>query len=733
MMDLSDLNKNQLEAVQATQGPLLVIAGAGTGKTTVLTKRIAYLISELGINPNRILAFTFTNKAAEEMRDRINRIIPHSNARWIKTYHSTCLSILKEDIEQLNLGWTNQFSIIDDDDQVSLVKTIIKDHKVQTKVRAKKFVSIIGQIKLNDINFNEHSIYDLIKMFELPDQYEVVNVKTIYQKYQQRLQAGNQLDFSDLINFVHRLFTTNEAVRLKWKERFDYILIDEFQDTNLKQFEIIKCLANDQNNVFAVGDPNQTIYTWRGAYPEIFDDYFQHFKGTKVIKLDLNYRSTAEILKAANNLIVYNRNNFQNTLIPMNRLTSPVNVYIADYLEEEANFVCRTIVDFVKNYGKKYDDILILYRANYCSKSLEEKLIVNQIPYVIFGTVNFYQRKEIKDLVSYLKMIYHPDDMAAMRIINVPRRAIGIETVNEISAWAARHNKSFVNAIYEIEDVDVSDAAKAKVKKFLQLIDRLKLRVESEGFAKAISIIMEELQYKQYLEETETEVVDRLDNIKELEDGINVFLSKHPNGTIIDYLNEISLYTTAEKTRKINEPCVHVMTVHMAKGKEYDTVFVYNFDEGIIPSPSALLEKYGLEEERRIAYVAMTRAINNLIVTCTKDTPWSYRGRAIAPSRFLEEIHYYNEAQSRTKKISDKDIDWYDSRMKTHPFKPDIDLSKVYTNTYQFKVGDIVVHTVFGSGVVTAVNGSLVDIVFKRPYGKKTIVASHNALKRVKS
>ncbi len=732
-MDLSGLNKNQLEAVTSTQGPTLVIAGAGTGKTTVLTKRIAYLISEMGIDPNRILAFTFTNKAAEEMRERINKIIPHSNAKWIKTYHSTCLSILKEDIDKL--GWQKSFSIIDDDDQETLVKTIIKDNKLNTKVKAKKFVSIIGEIKLDDIDFSEHSVYELVRLFEVPDQYDVEAAKIIFDIYQKRLKAGNQLDFSDLINMVHKLFKEHEDVRLKWRDRFDYLLIDEFQDTNLKQFEIIKFLANEQNNVFAVGDPNQTIYTWRGAYPEIFDDYFGYFKGTKVIKLDLNYRSTADILKAANNLITNNRNNFENTLVPMNSIESEVNVYVGSYRDDEANFICRTINSFVKKYGKSYDQILILYRANYCSKLIEEKLMVNQIPYIVFGSVNFYQRKEIKDLVSYLKMIFAPDDIAAMRIINVPRRAIGIDTVNNVSAWAFKNNMTFVSALYQIEEVDtISDGAKNKIRHFVEFINDLKKKVEEAGFRKAIPTLLEELKYIQYLEETETEVEDRKDNIEELNRAINEFVDKNPNGTIIDYLNEISLYTSAEKTRRIDTPSVHLMTVHMAKGKEYDTVFIFNFNEGVIPSPNAIVDQHGLEEERRIAYVAMTRAVNNLVITCTDDHSWSYsRYRSFAPSRFLKEIKHYKDAIRQTTSVSDKDMEWYDSSVQVEPFEPKIDLDKVYTNTYKFKVGDVVVHTTFGSGVVVAINGDLLDIVFKRPYGKKTIVGTHNALKRVVS
>lgn len=733
-MDLSRLNDNQKIAVTTTQGPVLVIAGAGTGKTSVLTHRIAYLISELGVDPNRILAFTFTNKAADEMKDRVNKMIPKSNAQWIRTYHATCLKILKEDIDKLDLGWDTSFTIIDEDDQVTLVKQIMKDLNIQSKVQAKKFVKIIGEIKLDDISFDAHSYYDLMRRFEVPDEMDVKAAETIFETYQKRLKAADQLDFSDLINLVHLLLLTKDEVRKKWQEKFDYVLVDEFQDTNLKQFEIIKFLVTGQNNVFAVGDPNQTIYTWRGAYPEVFDDYVEYFKGTKIINLFLNYRSTANILTAANNLIGNNANNFKNDLQPMNPFLSEVNVYVGDYLEEEANFICSTIKSFIKQ-GKKYSDMLILYRANYCSKSIEEKLMQNQIPYIVFGTVNFYARKEIKDLISYLKMIYKPDDVSAMRIINVPKRAIGVDSVNNISAWATKQNMSFVNALYQIEEVDtISDATKTKVKAFLEDIAYLKKTIDENGIASAIPTLVKELKYIEYLETIETEIEERRENIDELSRAILEFLKKNPKGTIIDYINEINLYTSAEKTKIDNTKAVHLMTVHMAKGKEYDSVFIYDFNEGVIPSPNALIDKGGLEEERRIAYVAMTRAKNNLLITCTRDSGYGYgRYRNYAPSRFLKEIKAYQMAYRNTRSISQRDLEWYDSKELNKPFAPEIDLNKIYTNTEKFKVGDVIVHTTFGSGIVTKVDGAMIEVIFKKPFGKKTIVASHNAIKRVVS
>lgn len=730
-MDLSRLNQNQKKAVTTTQGPVLVIAGAGTGKTSVLTHRIAYLISELSVDPNRILAFTFTNKAADEMKQRINEIIPHSSIQWIRTYHSTCVKILKEDIDKLNRKWNSLFTVIDDDDQLTLIKQIVKDLNIQTNLQARKFNKIINIIKDNDINFSEYSSYDLAEMFEIQDIRDIQSAKRIYQTYQNRLEMSNQLDFTDLINLVHKLFSENEIIRKKWQNRFDYVLVDEFQDTNLKQFEIIKFLVTEQNNVFAVGDPNQTIYTWRGAYPSIFDDYVEHFKGTQVINLYLNYRSTSNILHGANNLILHNKSNFKNELQPINPYESDINVYIGEYLNDEANFICSTIKSFLKQ-GKKYSDILILYRANYCSKSIEESLISNQIPYVIFGSVNFYARKEIKDLISYLKMIFKPDDISAMRIINVPKRAIGVESVNNISAWANNKGITFVNALYQIDEVDtITDSTKNKVKKFVQDLQNLKNKIEENGIVNAITTIIKEIKYIEYLETTEIDVEDRKENIDALNKALIDFFKNNSNGTIVDYLNEISLYTSAEKTKVDIAKCVHLMTVHMAKGKEYDTVFIYDFNEGVIPNPKTLITTEGLEEERRIAYVAMTRAINNLIITCNRST--FGRFKESAPSRFLKEIKDYKMAYRTTRSISDKDLGWYDSKIEKSTFTPEIDLSKIYTNKEKFKVGDVIVHTTFGSGIITKVDGSMIDVIFKKPFGKKTIVSSHNAIKRMVS
>lgn len=733
-MDLSKLNNEQQKAVTTTDGPVLVIAGAGTGKTSVLTHRITYLLESLSADPSRILALTFTNKAAEEMKTRINKMIKTVNLPWIRTYHSTCLKILKEDIDKL--GWNNNFSIIDEEDQLSLVKSIIKNHELKLKTNHKKIVRCIGEIKLNDLNTSGLSFNDIAKHLELLDETEAKSVMSIFDTYNKQLKLSNQLDFSDLINFVNILFKKNEEVRKKWEKKFDYILIDEFQDTSYKQFEIIKAIVGVNNNIFAVGDPNQTIYTWRGAYPEIFDDFYRQFKNTQIIKLAHNYRSPQDILKAANQLIVNNENNFKNELIPIITSKAKVKIFKADYIEQEANFVCSTINKLVKNNQFSYQQILILYRANYCTRSLEEKLVSHQIPYVIFGSINFYQRKEIKDLLSYLKLLYKPDDLAAMRIINVPHRAIGINTIDKINKWATENNITFVDALNRLEDEpSINKATKTKIYTFLQQIKTLKQTIEQKGWEHAISSIVEHFKYIDWLKQNEIDVEDRIQNIDELTKAMLNYKLENPNSTPIDFINEVNLYTSAEKTKLSSKPCVYLMTVHMAKGKEHDVVFIYNFNEGVIPSPNATIDQTGIEEERRIAYVAMTRAKKELYITCTKNNMFGYSKffQRISPSRFLNEIHTYEEVYQNVSSTSNKDLDWYDSKQDNiNSLQPQpIDLSKIYTNNYQYKIGDVVVHTTFGSGVVVNVQDDTIDVIFKPPYRKKTLSAKHNALKRV--
>lgn len=732
MIDLSRLNKSQHESVLATEGPVLVIAGAGTGKTSVLTTRIAYIIDHLGVDQNRILAFTFTNKAAEEMNYRIGKMLQGINLSWIGTYHATCLRILKHDIK--HLGWDTGFSIVDEDDKLLIIKNIVKENDLMlNKITIKKIVQIVSLIKSNDINVKDNNISNLMELFEIKDVRTCHDIVFIYNNYNKWLKKINSLDFDDLINLTHKLLKNFAEVRTKWQKKFDYILIDEFQDTNLKQFEIINFLVNpEQKNVFAVGDPNQTIYTWRGAYPEIIEDFVETYGVKNVFKLYENYRSTKKILVAANNLIIKNRQKYRNDLIPHNPNEYDVNVYIGEYRDDESSYVAKEIKRLHDVEKLDYSKMTILYRANYVSRAIEESLISNEIPYIIYGSVQFYQRKEIKDLISYIKTIYQPDDVSLIRIINTPRRKISDDTVNAILKWANEKSVSFIEALKRVNEISsLTELVKVRINNFMSFINELSNKVKQLEFSKVIDCIMDEIKYVEYLQATEVNVSTRLENINELKKSIDQFCQSNIEPNPIDFLNKISLYSSFDSTKENPFDNVKLMTVHMAKGLEFDTTFIYSFNEGIFPNERSIIEG-NLEEERRIAYVAITRAINRLYITATKDSESSsYSYTNYQPSRFINEIHWNNlkQVKKEIKSLNNRDLGWFDSK-KPKPFLQDKD---IYTNTEKFHVGDIVVHTTFGSGVVIGLKDCMVDIMFKAPYGKKTILSTHFSLKRLVS
>ena len=731
MVDLSRLNKSQHEAVVLTEGPVLVIAGAGTGKTSVLTTRIAYIIGELGVDPNKILAFTFTNKAAEEMNLRVAKMLNGVTVSWIGTYHSTCLRILKHDIK--HLGWENNFSVVDEDDKNLIIKNIIKENQIiLNQITIKKIVQIVSLIKSNDIKINENNISELMELFEIKDIRTCHDISFIYKAYNKWLKKINSLDFDDLINFTYQLLKDFIEVRQKWQNKFEYILIDEFQDTNFKQFEIINFLVNSSRNVFAVGDPNQTIYTWRGAYPEIIEDFVQAYDVKTIVKLYENYRSTEKILNAANNLIIKNKQKYRNDLIPHNNNDYDVNAYIGEYREDEASYIAKEIKRLYEVEKIDYSKITILYRANYVSRLIEEQLISQQIPYIIYGSVQFYQRKEIKDLISYIKAIFQPDDVSLIRIINTPKRKIGDDTVNTILKWANDNKTTFKDAIRRVNEINsLNQMIKIRISNFVGFLDALTLEVNQVNFSETVDLIIQKVNYIEYLKTTEVNVATRFENINELKESISNYCQKNIDPNPIDFLNKISLYSSFDSTKEPQNSNVKLMTVHMAKGLEFDTVFIYCFNEGVFPSNKSLKENE-IQEERRIAYVAITRAINRLYITSTKDMQLqTYPFNSFCPSRFLDEIHWknLNKVNKEIKSLNSKDLEWYNSKKPKTYF----DEKKVFTNEEKFQVGDVIVHTIFGTGVISSAKGPILEVIFKAPYGKKSIVAKHNSIKRLVS
>ena len=719
MLDLSNLNENQKKAVTIGNGPVIVVAGAGTGKTRVLTTRIAYLIENNLFNPDSILAITFTNKAANEMKERVNVLVKNTRLSWIGTYHSICLRILKEDIEHLNRS--KNFGIIDDEDQMSLIKEIYKQFKVTKEIcstiKPKKALQLIEIIKFENIDINNFAqLSALMKTAYIYVPEEIKAIRLIFTEYQRKLITNNLLDFNDLLIYTNKLLSSNKEIRNKWQNRFSYILVDEFQDTNEIQFNILRMLINQKHkNIFVVGDPDQSIYKWRGAYEWIFKDFREQFPEAKLVILDTNYRSTKNILNGSNKLISNNFDRIKKNLITNNEQGQLINYFYGDNQRDEGEFVSKKIIELVKN-GAKYSDIAILYRSNYLSRFCEDALMINNIPYKIFGGIRFYQRKEIKDLIAYLKLMIGQDEISLKRIINVPTRGIGETTISKIDNYSAKTGLCFFDCL-NLQDQDWNWK---QCNKFYQTIIDLRKEIKDKPVSKVLNKIIQLTNYDEYLKSLDLE--DKRENINELINSIKI-MECSKELTIESYLDEISLYTDTSEQNNLKENFVSLMTVHVAKGLEFPIVFLVGFSNNIFPPAKST----DYQEERRIAYVAMTRARQQLYITYSDG--YTFSG-ATGPSMFLKEIGYENmiKIEQEFKSISSADLDWYDSK------KQNNDFSNMYEQkNINFVIGDVISHTTFGQGVVTNVEKDYLTVAFKAPYGIKTLMKNHKSIKRIKN
>lgn len=719
MLDLSNLNENQKKAVTIGNGPVIVVAGAGTGKTRVLTTRIAYLIENNLFNPDSILAITFTNKAANEMKERVNVLVKNTRLSWIGTYHSICLRILKEDIEHLNRS--RNFGIIDDEDQMSLIKEIYKQFKVTKEIcstiKPKKALQLIEIIKFGNIDINNFAqLSALMKTAYIYVPEEIKAIRLIFTEYQRKLITNNLLDFNDLLIYTNKLLSANKEIRNKWQNRFSYILVDEFQDTNEIQFNILRMLINPKHkNIFVVGDPDQSIYKWRGAYEWIFKDFREQFPEAKLVILDTNYRSTKNILNGSNKLISNNFDRIKKNLITNNEQGQLINYFYGDNQRDEGEFVSKKIIELVKN-GAKYSDIAILYRSNYLSRFCEDALMINNVPYKIFGGIRFYQRKEIKDLIAYLKLMIGQDEISLKRIINVPTRGIGETTISKIDNYSAKTGLCFFDCL----NLQNQDWNWKQCNKFYQTIIDLRKEIKDKPVSEVLNKIIELTNYDEYLKSLDLE--DKRENINELINSIKI-MECSKELTIESYLDEISLYTDTSEQNNLKENFVSLMTVHVAKGLEFPIVFLVGFSNNIFPPAKST----DYQEERRIAYVAMTRARQQLYITCSDG--YTFSG-ATGPSMFLKEIGYENmiKIEQEFKSISSADLDWYDSK------KQNNDFSNMYEQkNINFVIGDVISHTTFGQGVVTNVEKDYLTVAFKAPYGIKTLMKNHKSIKRIKN
>ena len=697
-MDISFLNENQQKAVVHKEGPMLVLAGAGSGKTSVLTNRIAYLIEE-GVSPANILAITFTNKAAREMKERVTKLIG-ADARYIQisTFHSFGLKILKENYEFL--GYDKNFVILDSDDTLTVVKKLMKDLNMNPKYyNARELRSKISSAK------NELITPEKFKKQEYDEK-----IVTLYKKYCQKLKAGNSVDFDDLLILPIKLFEISPSILNSYQERYKYILIDEYQDTNEAQYVFSKMISKKYRNIFVVGDNDQAIYAFRGANYKNILNFEKDYPDCKTILLEENYRSTKTILNAANSVIKHNKLRKDKNLWSNNEEGDKIKYIKIDDEKAEGDYVVKEIKKIAEN-GTSYDDIAILYRTNAQSRSIEEAMLKANIPYRIIGSFYFYNRKEIKDLLCYLRLINNPkDDVSLTRVINVPKRGIGNITIANINARAEENNISMFEAI-----------TSGKELAFKQLIEELQASSENKTLTELVELVLEKSGLKKELSEEKTlENEIRLENLEEFKSITKNYENEFGEVSLDDFLNEISLVSDVTEHSEGNNK-VSLMTVHSVKGLEYDYVFIIGMEEGIFPHYNSIMEgtNEAIEEERRLCYVAITRAKKKLWIINTKKRMLYGQTQVNAPSRFIDEIDdKYLEREKKTTSIFSK--------------VTKINKERMYrTNDVDYNIGDNIRHEDYGEGVVTAVDKKIITVAFPLPTGIKKFIKNHRSITKI--
>lgn len=709
---LAGLNDKQKEAVLHFEGPLLILAGAGSGKTRVLTHRIAYLIEEHQVPPYHILALTFTNKAANEMRERVNNIIEYgAGSIWVSTFHSTCVRILRRFID--HLGYDNAFTIYDSDDQKSLMKDICKQLNIDTKkYKERTFLNAISSAK-DELKTPEQYADEVAK------EYNKKIFGRVYKEYQKRLKQNNALDFDDLIMFTVQLFRQNAEILNHYQERFPFILVDEYQDTNTAQFTLLSLLASRYQNLCVVGDDDQSIYRFRGANIHNILNFEKIFPATKVIRLEQNYRSTKNILAAASGVIKHNSMRKEKTLWTTAEAGAPISYGRYDNEYEEAQGIASDIHREVKD-GMSYSDFAILYRTNAQSRVFEEKLIYEGIPYRIIGAVNFYARKEIKDILCYLKTINNSaDDIAIKRIINIPRRGIGQTTIGRISDYAFSQEMPFYEALRRVDEIPGCTRASAKIHSFVSLIEHFRMKLRGEMYSLE-DMTQELLDVTGYVRELEAEDTDeangRIENIESLMNKIVQYEEDNNGGTLNDLLEDIALVADIDTVSDDAEQ-VLLMTLHSAKGLEFPNVYICGMEETIFPGASAVFgdDPSELEEERRLCYVGITRAMKKLTLTSANQRMRNGEMNFNRPSRFINEIPRHlvkqtygavlkPETESKPTEFSRTKASLY-TKDRKNPFANNPYIQKGMGSASpagapDYQVGDRVSHTKFGQGIV---------------------------------
>ncbi len=694
-MYLDSLNKEQLEAVKTTEGPLLVLAGAGSGKTKVLTTRVAYLIDELGISPDSILAITFTNKAAKEMKERVIRMLgPIGYQIQISTFHSFGLTILKEHYDKL--GYEKNFTILDSDDSLTVVKKILKDMNKDPKQYSPKAIrNRISSAKNELMEPEELSKFSNNEIDEL-----VVNV---YRKYKDKLKTNNSLDFDDLLMLPITLFRSNPDILKNYQDKFKYVLIDEYQDTNEAQYLLTKMISARYKNICVVGDNDQSIYSFRGSNYKNILNFEKDYKDAKVIMLERNYRSTKQILDVANNVIKKNTLRKDKNLWTDADGGEKVIYHRAENEKDEAFFVKCQIEELRKT--APLSEIAVLYRTNAQSRNMEEALLKDNISYKVVGSMYFYKRKEIKDLLSYLNVIYNSnDDISLLRVINVPKRGIGTKTLQNLYEKSNLLNQTLYDSIDSGKELE-----------FKKIIEDIKSVKDNMSLTELVTYVLEKSGMKAELENENTlEAEVRLENLEEFKSITKNFEEDRGIVSLEEFLMELSLVADIEE-HKNNTDVVTLMTVHSAKGLEFDNVFVIGLEEGIFPHANSIDDFNQLEEERRLCYVAITRARKKLWLVNAKRRTIFGMDSMNPVSRFLKEID--NELL-----ISDE---------KEDTFVPKIIKKNMIDVNADYNIGDKVIHDTFGHGIVVSVDKSILTIAFPHPIGIKKLMKGHKSIKKI--
>lgn len=697
---LKNLNERQKEAILQTDGPLLILAGAGSGKTMVVTRKIAYLINEKNVNPYNVLAITFTNKAANEMKERVqNYVNTNVEQMWIGTFHSICVRILRRYINKL--GYNNNFSIYDRDDQITLIRECLKELNLsRDNYRENGVLSFIGRLK-DQMTEPDEFIKANYKDFRLR------NIGEIYELYQKKLKEYNALDFDDLLIKTVELLEQEEDILNRYSEQFKYIFVDEYQDTNKVQYLLVKLLSSHWRNITAVGDSDQSIYSWRGADIRNIRDFEKDYKDAEIIMLEQNYRSSQNILDLANKVIKNNPNRKDKKLWSEKKQGHEI-IY-SELLDErdETQYIISEI-EKLKAKGHKYEDFAILYRTNAQSRAFEEALMAKSIPYKIVGGLRFYDRMEIKDIIAYLNLIINPqDNLSLRRVINTPRRGIGDATLENLEAFAERLGTSVFESLDKLDMLELTKRARNGVEKFKNIYEGLDY--ENSSIEELIKEIVERSGYVKTLEESDTiEDQTRIENIREFMSVVSDFEMHNPEGNLEDFLADVALLSDVDKTEDTDEN-VTLMTLHAAKGLEYPVIFMVGMEEGLFPSFRSIEDDEDLEEERRLCYVGITRAEEKLYLTGGKTRTLYGKTQYAKASRFIIEMGNLIEKETTENTQLTEVID-LTTRKKNRPSRISVeDLSgqrspkAQNTGDIKFNTGDKVRHKKWGLGTIVQI------------------------------